>query len=146
MAKPPIPKMAKDIQDVIGLTERDARAVIARGKALKAEGASDAQIAKAKKNLHKRFLRRRARNIARTETISARNNGQMQAWQLAINEGKLDSDMKKVWIMADGCSICTELASLDPVPVNQPFDSPDVGFIMAPPAHPSCRCSLGLVE
>jgi len=141
-----VPEMARNIQSVVGLNDKQAATLLKRVNRLKAQGLSDAEVAREKVALRKRALKQRARNIARTEMVAARNAGTQQAWNLAVNEGKLDPDMKKIWIMADGCPICTALAGLEPVPLGQPFDSPDVGFIDHPPAHPSCRCSIGLVE
>ena len=89
-------------------------------------------------------LNLRARNIARTESIRAANEGQRQAWKQARTRGEIGMNALREWTAATGdnrtCVVCEELdgetATLD-------GDFP--GGIDGPPAHPSCRCSTSLV-
>jgi SPP1 gp7 family putative phage head morphogenesis protein len=86
----------------------------------------------------------RARNIARTESIRAANEGQRQMWSQAQANGQISVDAKKEWSAAVGdqrtCPICEDLDG-EQVPIDGDFS---LG-IDGPPAHPSCRCSTALV-
>ncbi len=90
-------------------------------------------------------LNLRTRNIARTESIRAANEGQRQAWIQARSRGEIGKEAKREWTAATGdnrtCIVCEDLdgetATLD-------GDFP--GGIDGPPAHPSCRCSTTLVS
>ena len=87
----------------------------------------------------------RAETIARTETITASNQGQILAWEQAKEEGLLGGNEKKVWIVTPDDRLC---------PICEPLDGVTVGFsetfdvegeaLEGPPAHPNCRCAVGL--
>jgi len=75
----------------------------------------------------------RAIMIARTETITASNQGALQAYK---QSGVIE---KKEWLIAPGaCKICIKQAQAGPIPIDQDFP----GGFDAPSAHPRCRCSL----
>lgn len=85
----------------------------------------------------------RADTIARTETMRASNEGQQEAWNQAVDDGVLTGDEKRVWIATDDellCPICGDLADTE-VGLDEEFDD----GIDEPPAHPNCRCTMGLV-
>lgn len=87
----------------------------------------------------------RADLIARTETMQASNDGQLAAWDQAEEAGLLTGDEQKVWIAADGdrtCKICDDLDG-ESVARNETFDV-DGDDLGGPPAHPDCRCTVGL--
>ncbi len=90
-----------------------------------------------------RLTRQRAMNIARTETVRAANEGQMELWRQAQNRGQLGRPIRHEWI-ADNtertCQICSG-ANGESVVVGELFST----GVTQPPAHPSCRCSTGLV-
>jgi len=95
---------------------------------------------------HQRYLQYRARTIARTETIRASNAGQLEAWQQARQQGLLDADRtRRKWIVTLPCPLCRQIRDMnkDGVPLDEPFMGPD-GPIDYPPAHPNCRCTVGL--
>jgi hypothetical protein len=143
-----IPKIVQNIKSMIGLLPNQAAAVLKKQDAWLAQGWTEKRVAAAVERYSARLLRQRAENIARTETVRALNQGQLQAWKGMVDEGQLPVTVKRVWIPAVSertCPICIELGGLAPVGLFQPFVSPSVGSIMAPPAHPSCRCSMGLV-
>jgi hypothetical protein len=88
-----------------------------------------------------RLTRSRALNIARTETITASNEGQQQLWRQARAKGLLDADVRREWIASGkACEIC---AGLDGK--NARLEESFSGSIFSPPAHPSCRCTVGLI-
>ena len=131
--------LAKLIKANIGLTERNAKAVMRQHLADLADGMkSKAATARAEAYAN-RLLRSRARTIARTEMMKAANEGQSQLWGQAREAGLLSGKEKKVWITADPCPICAPLEG-ETVGVNESFS---IGT--DPPAHPNCRCTIGLV-
>lgn len=144
-------KAAMRIRSMIGLTDRDAKAVMRRWKELSADSSiTEARVAKMTDEYAQSLLRRRALNIARTETVTAANRGVQIAWQEAQRQGSLLPGVHQEWIAAVDsprtCAVCLELDSQQ-VPVGQPFYSPSLGrFLLSPPAHPSCRCAVGLVR
>lgn len=87
----------------------------------------------------------RADTIARTESMRAANEGQQQAWDQAVEAGLLTGNEQQVWIVTPDdrlCPICEpldgELADLDGT---WNADGEDID---GPPAHPNCRCTVGL--
>lgn len=130
---------AKLIRSSIGLTERDAGAVMKRRAELIKSGVkSDVATAKAQKYADK-LTRSRAQTIARTETMRASNEGQAQLWAQARDKGLLTGKEQKVWLVSDPCPICAALDG-ERVGLNEEFS---IGS--DPPAHPNCRCTIGLV-
>lgn len=84
----------------------------------------------------------RAEAIARTETSLAFNHGRLAAFDGAgLNT--------KNWLPAGGpCPICDAFAAnyeFDAIPTDKPFTAMVGGksySVIAPPAHPNCRCSV----
>ena len=75
----------------------------------------------------------RAVRIARTEAITASNQGALQAYK---QSGVVE---KKEWLLAaDACDICIEQAQAGPIPIEDNFP----GGYDAPTAHPNCKCSI----
>ena len=75
----------------------------------------------------------RATMIARTETISASNEGALEAYK---QSGVVE---KKEWLVAaDACDICIDIAMGGAIKLNESFS----GGFDAPPAHPNCRCTI----
>ncbi len=129
------------IRTTIGLTERDASAVMKSHLALLADGVeSEKALAKAER-YSSQLLTKRAETIARTETMEAANEGQAQLWDQAVEAGLLDpSDAMKTWIASpDACPECAEVDG-ETVPMSDDFSVGD-----DPPLHPNCRCTIGLV-
>ena len=83
----------------------------------------------------------RTKMIARTETIASSNEGQRQLWLQAQQQGLLTNEVRQ-WIFTGGergCPICEGLSGTT-APLNGTFP----GGYEGPPAHPNCRCSVGL--
>jgi SPP1 gp7 family putative phage head morphogenesis protein len=88
----------------------------------------------------------RAEVIARTETMTAANEGQSLLWDQAVEDGLLTGKEQQVWIVTPDDRLC---------PICEPMDGEQVGLdeafdvdgeeIDGPPAHPNCRCTTGLV-
>lgn len=88
----------------------------------------------------------RAELIARTETMAASNEGQQEAWSQAVDDGLLTGNEKQEWITTPDDRLCPICAPLDgeQVGLNEYFDV-DGEQLDGPPAHPNCRCTVGLV-
>jgi hypothetical protein len=87
----------------------------------------------------------RAETIARTEVMTASNRGQQEAWSQAEDAGLLTGDEKQVWIVTPDdrlCPICEPLEG-ETAPLGGTFrvEGDDID---GPPAHPRCRCTIGL--
>jgi hypothetical protein len=84
----------------------------------------------------------RAMVIARTETMTAANEGQREAWAQAVEEDLLPEDVQRTWIVTEvgACPLCLALegakADLDG---EYPGDGGE-----GPPLHPNCRCTEGI--
>lgn len=75
----------------------------------------------------------KAVRIARTETISASNQGALQAYD---QSGVVE---EKEWLAeTDACDICLDIALQGAVPLHSSFS----GGFDVPPAHPNCRCTV----
>lgn len=87
----------------------------------------------------------RAEVIARTETMRASNEGQLEAWDQATEAGLLTGDESKEWIVTPDdrlCPICAPMEG-ETAGLAEDFDV-DGDKIDGPPAHPNCRCTIGL--
>lgn len=89
-----------------------------------------------------RLIDARSMMIARTEVITAANEGRAISWAQAQDAGLVDlSASSKEWIAeADACEECS-LYDGEIVGALDDFSSDD-GM---PPAHPNCRCSAVLI-
>ena len=133
--------IARDIRQVIGLTERQAKAVQNYRALLEAKG--EKGIERKVERYAMRQLRLRAENIGRTEAIRAVSEAQQVSYETAYTEGKLPRSAKRKWISARGTRTCPLCLALNGkiVGINEPFDA----GVMTPPRHPSCRCSTRIV-
>lgn len=88
-----------------------------------------------------RLLQARVKNIARTEAMTAMNEGKFAGWSQQIGDGWLPVDSLKEWIEGrDPCKQCAPLVG-QIVPWDEPFSN----GMMMPPEHPSCRCTAALL-
>lgn len=133
-----VPDIARLLRNTIGLTERDAMAVMTRQLKLLAAGTETRMASAAAERYAEQLRNRRALTIARTETMKAANQGQLQLWRQAQAKGHLPLTVRKVWIIADACPLCAPLSG-EEVLLDQDFT---VG--QDPPLHPRCRCTVGL--
>lgn len=137
-------ELANLIRPTIGLTNNQAISALNLRKTMLKSGASKEATSKAVGRWIDKKLRERAENIARTELIRASNVGQHAAWQDAINNGLIRTTGEpREWMAAESERTC---------PICEGLDGEIVGFtesfsigVMYPPAHPRCRCSVGLV-
>lgn len=139
---------ARLIREHIGLNTRQSAAVANYRAGLVAQGVNPGRIDSLVEKATKRHWRQRAEMIARTEIQSAANFGQLESWRQAAAQGLLDpSRTRRVWIASsDACPICLDLAAEsreNPASLDGSFFGV-VGSFESPPAHPSCRCAMGL--
>lgn len=141
---------ARQIRNMVGLTARQAAAVSGYRAQLLAQGVKQAVADRRAQRYADRLVRRRALNIARTETIRAANVGQQALWDQMADEGLIERDRaRKVWIVTPDdrlCEICAAIPGMNPdgVPAQGGEFTTDVGPVPYPPAHPQCRCAVGL--
>jgi Phage Mu protein F like protein len=142
-----------DLEPLIGLTSRDARAVdrlraetLARAleaglPPARAQATADQLAAQAAR----RYLRARAQLIARTETIRAQELTRHLTWDRLQREGALPLELHVQWVVADTPVVCPICLPLDQqiVPLGGKFEP---GGFAHPPAHPNCRCVTTLVR
>jgi phage portal protein BeeE len=134
---------AKQIRDQVGLLERQQAAVEAKRAALEAAGVTGDTLEARVGRYAAAQLRQRAETIARTETLTATNQGQQALWGEAVSQGLLDRETtQRIWL-ATPDEILDECEELDGTLAG--LDEPFAGGIMAPPAHPNCVCSTALV-
>lgn len=120
-------KTARSIRELVGLTEKQARAVANFREQLEAQSnlgmraAFNRRLSGAEKAIVRRHLKegnldqaginklvarynqslinKRALDIARTESINAVQAGQLEAWRQAQDQGLLPVDVKRIWIV-----------------------------------------------
>lgn len=80
----------------------------------------------------------RSEMIARTETIRASNEGNLEGYR---QSGVVEY---KMWLCAPDertCEVCSDLADMDPIGLDDTYET-DEGGVDGPPAHPRCRCAI----
>jgi len=135
-----------EIEATVGLTETQAQWVLTRQDLAIARGAPAGQARQDAQRFADKLLKRRAKTIARTETIDAHTKGLKDAWNIAKENGFIQPGTTKVWVAMEDertSDICEELNGQE-VPFDQPFDSSIVGPVERPPAHPNCRSTMTL--
>jgi len=128
-------------QGVAGLTVRQAKAVANFRRQLINVGVPVVKVDGKVSRYAKKLLRMRARNIARTESMSAINRGVKEAWRQ--NKKALGyRGLVEEWIVTPDDRLCPVCLPLDGVQAN---DEGNFADYSNPPAHPQCRCTMGLV-
>jgi SPP1 gp7 family putative phage head morphogenesis protein len=140
-------ELAALIKPSIGLTVRQTQAVLNARAEWSASGLAGDALMKKVDAYEATLLKQRAVMIARTETIDAATAGQLAAWREAAHTGLLrPTETRRVWSAASDARVCPICAALDEqeVAFDDPFVTEDGTERMAPPIHPSCRCSVAL--
>jgi hypothetical protein len=109
---------------------------------------------KARAKYARKAVKDRALLIARTETMRASNAGQFEGWRQGVKAGQLTGQENRVWITAIDDRTCPVCAPMDGaiIPMKGSFFLPPAGNkfvggeVRMPPAHPACRCAMGLTE
>ena len=139
----PPSRLARLIKQTIGLTARQARGVANLDTQLRLAGIRPGRVTKQVDAYRNRQIRRRARNIARTETMGALNRGKLEAGRQAVKDGLLDNPEKRWVITPDErlCPLCSPVEN-ETVPLEDSFSN----GLDAPPRHPRCRCTPSITE
>jgi SPP1 gp7 family putative phage head morphogenesis protein len=119
------------IKSISDTTLEKLRKTLAEGVA---DGESIPKLASRISGVYDEAKGYRAVRIARTETISASNQGALQAYR---QSGAVE---KKEWLTAFDERTCEECAAMNEevVDINNNFSC----GVDAPPLHPSCRCAI----
>jgi hypothetical protein len=132
--------LARILRDVVGLSTPQAHAVMNYRNGLLSAGSNATSANAAARRYADQKIRERSETIARTEVMTVLNRGQDISRGQAVDEGLIDADVLKVWIVTPDellCPICEPMAG-EAVPIDEDFE------IEGPPAHPNCRCTTGL--
>lgn len=134
------------LRPLVGLTRRQALAVVRLRRELLREGRDQDGLARRLAAYAARLLRQRTVLIARTETIAAATRGQLLAWARARREGLLPATAKIIWETTPDDRRCPYCASMHgtQVRLGTSFITP-LGARRGPPMHPNCRCALGVL-
>ena len=143
---------ARRIKSVVGLHPRYADAVTNFEKREYArlikngvkEATARAQAIERSTRYSDSLKSKRATMIARTEIQIAQNEGRQEGWNQAAEQGYVDVESQKMWIIAQDertCDICSELDG-EIVPWDGTFSSGDEtpGRV-----HPNCRCTMVII-
>lgn len=137
--------IARDIRNVVGLRPDQVDSLGKfRERISQREGLSVDQIEGKVRRYADALLRQRGELIARTEVLSAANNGQVETWMEARRAGLIDQTFGKEWVVTPDELLCPICESLDNqvVGLTEQFESDEADAVAHPPAHPQCRCSL----
>jgi hypothetical protein len=96
------------------------------------------------------LINRRAKNIARTETLRSSNFGMRTSWRQAVKDGVLPPTAKRVWVVTPDDRLRethARVPGMNPGGVQLEggaYQTP-LGPSSGPPLEPNCRCSEGLI-
>jgi hypothetical protein len=145
----PANQTAKMVLDAgLGLTQRQVNAVHAYRQELIDDGRPDDQVQRMTDKYARRTLRKRAELIGRTESIAASSQGQRELWVQAREQGAIDEKAQRQWLVTKDDRLDEEIClpmSGQRRGLDESFTLPDGSAVMAPPAHPACRCATTLV-
>jgi hypothetical protein len=134
---------ARMIKSMVGLNERQAQAAMNYRSELVGLGHTPARVEALVDRYTGKLLRQRGLAIARTETMSALNKGQIANWEEARKQGLIGADAEMEWIATpdSGRGPCPVCASMDGkrVKVGAAFEAP------GPPAHVHCLCTIAVM-
>lgn len=136
-------RSAKLIEDIVGLDQRRAEAVLNLRAELLAQELSQRDIDRQATAYAEQLLGQRAIAIARTETSSIAQAAQQQMWAQAVEEGLiLPEDYQGEWLISDGeaCDDCKAM-----IGERRPLSGTYEGGVLSP-LHTNCECGEILVE
>ena len=141
--------LVPEMREMIGVTVRQADALVALRTRLLASGMQEARVGQLVAQKTRAYIRLRARLISRTETMDAANAGADLQRQELVRQGVLDpAQYRRFWIITPGeacLKVCRPIPRLNPtgVGLSEPFQTPQEAMLR-PPAHPACRCTTTL--
>lgn len=135
--------MAREIKGMIGLRSDQQQAALNYRAALEEQGVKAERIDRLMEKYQSEQLQSRAELIARTETMTALNEGRAAMIQEVVETGLvLETELIKTWATAKDERVCPVCGPMDGESIgrNETFVLPDATEIEQPPAHPNCRC------
>jgi hypothetical protein len=141
-----IDRVSMQVANMVGLFPRWQRAVLNLQSRLNDAGVLTQSQIQQRVNDYADWLReRRGIMIARTELSRALNTGRLISWHEEAGRGWMDPKLSiKTWRAApDACPACDELNGTEVKNIDNKFNTP-FGWIVMPPAHPHCRCTVTL--
>lgn len=141
----PVYDAARMIESMVGMDSRQAMAAMNYRADLIESGLTLDRVNTLTDRYVDKKIGERGETIARTEIMDALNQGSLEGYAQAQDEGLLGKDAKKEWITTpvDACDICAPLDGRQ-VLLGETFDTEN-GPVDSPPLHPRCRCALSVV-
>lgn len=133
--------LAPQIREVVGLTSRQANAVMNFAEGQRKLGRSPSRVADLSMRYAGRLRTNRAKLIGTTETARAMTNARVASYLDAGRQGLFNTATAQLeWsaVQDDPEEICAQLDGTK-VALGDTFGG------LLPPAHPGCRCSVHLV-
>lgn len=155
-----VEQMADVIQTKVGLFPRWSNAVDAKYTGMLTKGLDPDFAMKQAQDYADSLRGKRAMMIARTETMRASNYGRMAAYKAMGGAGIADtSRATKTWLagpneadrggkakvnskVSGPCDICDSMDGIEVSGLDGLFTTSDGQQLLAPPAHPHCRCTI----
>ena len=139
-------QLAGQIQQSIGLSAPQAKALATFRSDLIAQGLTAKQIDQLTNRYSRRMIKHRAQVIAQHEGMTAGNEAQRRLWTESQRQGLLDSETyEREWvgIMMDGriCQVCWDLHG-DRAEIRGSYSN----GLSGPPEHVKCRCQERIVR
>lgn len=147
---------ARRIKDTVGLTERqlnqntryyeNMRNTLRENNPKLTDYEINSRAAKAARRMADKQRAKRAKDIARTEIVTAHNQANRAYIQWAIEHGYMQNVYRR-WVTSNNDNVCPICVALNgqTVPFDKPYNVPsDIKYngpeIMAPPVHTNCCC------
>jgi len=138
--------LGRYLRPLVGLTPGQATAVERFRANLLGEGLDPSKVTHRVENYAGYLSRIRAERIARTEIAFAFNRSGLDTMRSARDEGLVRSSIVKTYLTGRDERVCPFCAPLDGeiVELEQTFPGATrlLPFVLSPPVHPNCRCSL----
>ena len=138
-------RLVSDIKAVVGLTEREAVAVMTLRDSLEERGLPLKRIDNEVTQYSDKLTQLRAQRIARTETVRVQVEGKRAAFKAARRDGILGPNARLEWVASDNC--CGECRRLNGMTTSLDGTfTTSYGKIRGAPAHPNCECDVRATE
>lgn len=139
-------RTADNLINLIGLTERQAAAVTKFRITSLENGASIKRAQRDAKRYADRLLQNRAMVIARTELMSAANEGHLEMVRQGVDQGIIpNKQLTKIWIVTPDDRLCPWCRPMEGQQISlDEFFTSGLGPVQNPPLHPQCRCVMGI--
>lgn len=146
-------EVANSIKNFIGLDERRYNALMSYQNALYKDGYPEKVIQKMVEDRRKIMIKQRATVIARTESMSASNYGNLAMYKDQVDRGIIDKNKYcMAWMITPDDRLCDRCQQMKNQKVDIGSNFKNVGlkymsethFTESPPLHPQCRCTIYL--